>query len=168
MRGPAELYLCAYAYAFCIDYPATGGLRYPYSCAIAQKEKQSRDAAGTPTALDPYYPEQQQRERKASKRSKSNGPTYNAERAYYERLDDLEKQKMKDEKEMAKPQYSNPMYFGHKRPPKKRPPNKMKLCRSAVYGISPGGSGQREGDGKKENLINFGVEHNALFNPNHR
>jgi len=23
-------------------------------------------------------------------------------------------------------------------------------------------------DGKKENLINFGVEHNALFNPNHR
>jgi hypothetical protein len=39
------------------------------------------------------------------------------------------KEKRKAEKIMEKPQYSNPMYFGHKRPPKKRAPNKMKYCK---------------------------------------
>jgi len=33
------------------------------------------------------------------------------------------------EKEMQKPQYSDPTYFGHKRKPKKRPPGKKKLCK---------------------------------------
>ena len=30
---------------------------------------------------------------------------------------------------MQKPQYSDPTYFGHKKKPKKRPPNKRKLCK---------------------------------------
>lgn len=98
-----------------------------------KKKRTSRETEGAPTTLDPYYPEQKQRERKMAKKNKSSGPTYNAERAYYERLEDLEKEKRKEEKEMLKPQYSNPMYFGHKRPPKKRPPHKMKLCK--VCGI---------------------------------
>jgi hypothetical protein len=32
-------------------------------------------------------------------------------------------------KEMEKPQYSDPSYFGHKNPPKKREPGKKKLCK---------------------------------------
>jgi hypothetical protein len=32
-------------------------------------------------------------------------------------------------KEMEKPQYSDPTYFGHKREPKKRPPGKKKFCK---------------------------------------
>ena len=32
-------------------------------------------------------------------------------------------------KEMEKPQYSDPSYFGHKNPPKKRKPGKKKFCK---------------------------------------
>ena len=32
-------------------------------------------------------------------------------------------------KEMEKPQYSDPTYFGHKKPPKKRPVGKKKFCK---------------------------------------
>jgi len=32
-------------------------------------------------------------------------------------------------KELEKPQYSDPMYFGHKKKPKKRPPGKKKFCK---------------------------------------
>ncbi len=39
------------------------------------------------------------------------------------------KENKKNAKLMQKPQYSNPMYFGHKRPPKKRPPGKQKVCK---------------------------------------
>ena len=49
--------------------------------------------------------------------------------AFRERLKEVYKQKAKDQKEAEKPQYSNPMYFGHKKPPKKRPPDKMKFCK---------------------------------------
>jgi hypothetical protein len=38
-----------------------------------------------------------------------------------------ERQKMAEE--MKKPQYSDKMYFGHKRPPKKRPVHKRKFCK---------------------------------------
>jgi hypothetical protein len=39
------------------------------------------------------------------------------------------KQAMKMEYEMEKPQYKDPLYFGHKRKPKKRPPGKQKFCK---------------------------------------
>jgi hypothetical protein len=48
-------------------------------------------------------------------------------------MEEVARQRRKNEKLMAKPQYSDPMYFGHKRPPKKRPPEKMKYCK--VCGI---------------------------------
>lgn len=35
----------------------------------------------------------------------------------------------KREREMKKPQYSDPMYFGHKRPPKKHKAGKLKYCK---------------------------------------
>lgn len=38
-----------------------------------------------------------------------------------------ERQKMAEE--MKKPQYADKMYFGHKRPPKKRPVHKRKFCK---------------------------------------
>ncbi len=39
------------------------------------------------------------------------------------------KASMKMEREMQKPQYSDPTYFGHKKKPKKRPPGKKKFCK---------------------------------------
>ncbi len=39
------------------------------------------------------------------------------------------KKRARRERKMKKPQYSNPAYFGHKRPPKKRPASKRKMCK---------------------------------------
>lgn len=39
------------------------------------------------------------------------------------------KERQKIAEEMKKPQYSDKMYFGHKRPPKKRPVHKRKFCK---------------------------------------
>ncbi|WP_143519928.1 hypothetical protein [Reichenbachiella sp. 5M10] len=48
----------------------------------------------------------------------------------YEALMKQNKKKYKKQaKEMEKPQYSDPSYFGHKRPPKKRPVGKRKMCK---------------------------------------
>jgi flagellar basal body L-ring protein FlgH len=47
---------------------------------------------------------------------------------YEERMKQNVKEKRKQAKEMEKPQYSDWTYFGHKRKPKKRSPDKMKYC----------------------------------------
>ena len=33
-------------------------------------------------------------------------------------------------RELEKPRYANPLYFGHRRPPKKRPLGKQKFCKT--------------------------------------
>jgi len=43
------------------------------------------------------------------------------------------RQLRKEAKMKSKPQYTDPMYFGHKKPPKKRPRGKQKYCK--VCGI---------------------------------
>lgn len=48
---------------------------------------------------------------------------------YEKRMADNVKKYRKMEKEMKKPQYSDPTYFGHKKKPKKRPPGKKKFCK---------------------------------------
>lgn len=47
---------------------------------------------------------------------------------YEERMKENAKEKRKKAKEMEKPQYSDWTYFGHKKKPKKRSPDKMKYC----------------------------------------
>jgi hypothetical protein len=79
-----------------------------------------------PTALDPLP--QKEYAPKASRKS-SNGPSYESEREYYERKAQLEKTRRKNERLQEKPQYSDPSYFGHKRPPKKRKAGKLKYCK---------------------------------------
>ncbi len=49
---------------------------------------------------------------------------------FRERMKEVSKQKAKEAKLAKKPQYSNPLYFGHKKPPKKRPLHKRKLCKT--------------------------------------
>ncbi len=48
---------------------------------------------------------------------------------YYVRMEENSKRYKKLEKDMRKPQFSDPSYFGHKHPPKKRPPGKKKFCK---------------------------------------
>jgi hypothetical protein len=100
------------------------------SVSFAQKRKsknnRQKPVPTQPTALDPV--QQKQYAPKAAKKP-SKGATYESEQVYYERMAKLEKTKRKNEELSQKPQYSDPMYFGHKRPPKKRKPGKMKYCK---------------------------------------
>jgi hypothetical protein len=109
-------------------------LTFTVSIAQSKRNKKQQEPSEIqtpntqPTALSPteqkrvYAP-------KASRKKSSPGPTYSAEARYYERMEKLERAKEKEEKIKAKPQYSDPMYFGHKRKPKKSKPGKMKFCK---------------------------------------
>jgi hypothetical protein len=101
--------------------------------AVGQSSENSQQQPSTDkgksTSLEPYYPKEKQVPKKAKKKSSSKGATYESEQQYYERMAKVFKEKEKAEKEMMKPQYSNPMYFGHKRPPKKHKRGKMKFCK---------------------------------------
>ena len=48
---------------------------------------------------------------------------------FYQRMEAVAKEKKKMLRKMSKPQYANMLYFGHKRPPKKHLPYKMKYCK---------------------------------------
>lgn len=100
--------------------------------SIAQSKKKKRieqEQSSSPTSLDPSYAKEQYAPKKAKSKKVSKGPTYESEQEYYERIAKLEKVKRKNEKLSLKPQYSDPMYFGHKRPPKKHKAGKLKFCK---------------------------------------
>lgn len=78
----------------------------------AKKEKKSLFAFLKPKKTDPH------RSTKAEEVE-----------AFRKRIKKVAKQKAKEEKLAKKPEYSDPSYFGHKRPPKKRPPGKQKFCK---------------------------------------
>jgi hypothetical protein len=112
-------------------------LAFATADASAQFWKRKRHKAETeasvqePTSLNPSASRKEFVPKAA--RSSAKGPTYGAEQEFYERMEKLEKTRRKEEHIMQKPQYSNPLYFGHKHPPKKRKPSKMKYCK--VCGI---------------------------------
>jgi hypothetical protein len=98
--------------------------------SFAQKKKKAKKSesstTGQASSLAPYYP---QKNYEPKKKKASGKVTYDATENFYKRREELAKQERKNEKEMAKPENSDPLYFGHKRPPKKRPPGKMKYCK---------------------------------------
>lgn len=97
----------------------------------SKKKPDTQTEGAQPTSLEPSYARKEYAPRASRKSSK--GPTYGLEEEFYKRMEELEKTRRKNEKMMEKPQYSDPLYFGHKRPPKKRKPSKMKFCK--VCGI---------------------------------
>ncbi|MEQ8582386.1 MAG: hypothetical protein RIC30_02090 [Marinoscillum sp.] len=48
---------------------------------------------------------------------------------FRKRIANTTRKKAKMEKKASKPQYADPLYFGHKKPPKKRPNGKKKFCK---------------------------------------
>ena len=89
---------------------------------------QTAQPGNQPSSLNPSTTEKKYGPKK-SKKGKLAEPTYGSEEDYYKRVAQLQKTRRKNEKMLEKPQYSDPSYFGHKRPPKKRPPGKMKFCK---------------------------------------
>ena len=97
---------------------------YSQSRRVRKAETQQQG----PTSLDPL-PSDQKIPKHAQKRAGTKGATYNSEKEYYDRVEAFAKTRRKNEKMLMSPQYSDPSYFGHKRPPKRRPPDKMKFCK---------------------------------------
>lgn len=48
---------------------------------------------------------------------------------YYARVEHIAKEKQRMLKKMDEPQYTNPLYYGHKRPPKRHAVHKMRYCK---------------------------------------
>jgi hypothetical protein len=98
--------------------------------AQAKRKKKSKSKQENATSVDPSFPEKDQFQPKVKKVKKRNrGITYNAQDNFYQQRERVQKDIRRAELELSKPQNSNPQYFGHKRPPKKRPPGKMKFCK---------------------------------------
>lgn len=93
-----------------------------------KKNPDTQRAVQQPNSLDPSTSSRTDYAPKVSRRA-AKGPTYGLEQEYYERVEEVARLRRKQEKLMEKPQYSNPLYFGHKHPPKKRKPSKMKYCK---------------------------------------
>lgn len=53
---------------------------------------------------------------------------HTAQYEFYARVEKAAREKQKILKELAKPQYSDFRYFGHKKIPKRRPPWRMRYC----------------------------------------
>jgi hypothetical protein len=93
----------------------------------AQSNKKETEAQ--PNSLTPYYPEKTKETPKNSRKVRARKVTYDARDRFYDRMEQVAKEQRKTEKELQKPQYADPSYFGHKRPPKRRPSGKMKYCK---------------------------------------
>jgi hypothetical protein len=121
-------------FLFLVCFTLIVGVSYAQS---SKKKNRRVSQERSSSSLEPYYPQMNHSSskpsRKSLKKKDASGPSYDAEKVYYARLEELEKARRKTEKEMEKPQYADPLYFGHKHPPKKHAPGKMKFCK--VCGI---------------------------------
>jgi hypothetical protein len=96
----------------------------------SKKKKKKTETEQTPNSLAPNLPEKDYAPKKSKKGLELK---YESDEEYKKRMQATIKQKIKNERLMETPQYSDPSYFGHKHPPKKRKPSKMKFCK--VCGI---------------------------------
>jgi hypothetical protein len=86
---------------------------------------------------DDYFKEYEFKNKKAEKKLRKRKSKTSSIQVYYDKKIEEYRTRMKENakryrkmaKEMKKPQYSDPTYFGHKNPPKKRPPGKKKFCK---------------------------------------
>jgi hypothetical protein len=95
--------------------------------SIAQQSN-TGETSLTPSSLRPNFPSKKE----VSKReriARTPKSTIDLQREYYERVEAVMKARKKMARLSEKPQYSNPMYFGHRRPPKKHSPEKMRFCK---------------------------------------
>lgn len=90
---------------------------------------QNTRSAATPTAPKPAYQSAKKKQKKGMFAFIKKKKPKNEVVEFRKRIHKVYKQKAKEEKKLEKPRYSDPSYFGHKRPPKKRPVGKQKFCK---------------------------------------
>ncbi|MCG8387602.1 MAG: hypothetical protein MJA30_18780 [Cytophagales bacterium] len=93
-------------------------------------------------SFEPYSPKEERALVKQQKKSKKKKTSFSSMfnkrmdgkiKEYEKRMQANAKMDKKAARQMQKPQYSDPSYFGHKKKPKKRPVGKRKFCK--VCGI---------------------------------
>lgn len=92
--------------------------------AIFQQSPSSREPESKKAEV-----KESKKRKKVSKRRSYNQQMDKKVEEFEERMEANAKKYKKRKKEMEKPQYSDPSYFGHKKKPKKRPPGKQKFCK---------------------------------------
>lgn len=104
-------------------------------CIVVVSNAQSTRDVNTPKAPAPTY-QAHKKEKKGfmfglfKKKKKTEFKTAAEESAEFrERITAVLEQKAREERKMNKPRYTNPLYFGHKKPPKKRKNGKKKFCK---------------------------------------
>ena len=114
----------------------------------AQSKKKSKEKRTEQAERDnsyaPFSPAESAVDAGQRTEAKSSGKTKAKKESYYQifnrrmdqkmvefqkRMKENAKEDRKEARLMKKPQYSDPMYFGHKKKPKKRPPGKRKFCK---------------------------------------
>ena len=98
----------------------------------AQNTRETGSDEKVSSEADRYttYSTNQKKYRKKSKKSDQSLGVYDQKiREFEARMEAAVKSKRIAAREMKKPQYSDPSYFGHKKKPKKRPPDKKKYCK---------------------------------------
>ncbi len=107
---------------------------------FAQDGRRSSREGNSPSSVEPRNPDEYKifRDGEYKKKKKRSGEklTFTEQKIeeYEDRLEANAKKYREMNKEMEKPRYSDPSYFGHKHKPKKRPPGKKKFCKEC--GIS--------------------------------
>jgi hypothetical protein len=104
------------------------------SMAVAQSRSGQSSRENVPQSFDrgaTYETGSSKKAQKSKKKSKYSlaGEYDKKVEEYHKRMEANVKKYNKMAKEMEKPQYSDPTYFGHKKPPKKRPVGKKKFCK---------------------------------------
>jgi hypothetical protein len=97
------------------------------SSSLAPADKQAFKSTTTVKAPKTHSGFFSPKKAKASRYRRPN-VKHTARYEFYERVERAAKEKQKIMKILARKQYSDPSYFGHKRKPKRRPPHKMRFC----------------------------------------
>ncbi len=103
----------------------------------AKKKQETTEYQEQPTSLSPgsqatFAPSRRDAKSLKKKQQQGNNHFDNLDGKrdeFWDRMEANAKRYKKMEKEMKKPQYSDPMYFGHKKKPKKRSRGKRKFCK---------------------------------------
>ncbi len=101
--------------------------------AQSKKKKSKKEATQqyAPSSRDAWSYDDVASSKKNKKQGKTKSPKKQKDliEEFHQRMKDNAKKYSKRERQMKKPQYSDPSYFGHKKKPKKRKPGKKKFCK---------------------------------------
>lgn len=95
---------------------------------LGQSTSSAPGKSSSSSSVQPNLPTKVYAPKTTKKKSKSK-VTYDARDEFYDRIEEQQRERRKLDRKKDLPEYSNFQYFGHKKKPKKRPPEKMEYCK---------------------------------------